>query len=69
MAEQCCVCDEKGENQCPNDATWQTWDQDQRYADTVNNYCDTHILDGLVENGYTVVCDAALLDNGLATGA
>lgn len=61
MPERCCVCDENGENQCSNEATWHTWDMDKPYHETHNDYCDEHVVDGLVPDGWTGVCAAELL--------
>ncbi len=61
MAEQCCVCDEKGENQCPNEAKWQTWDPTRRYDETFNDYCDDHLIDGMRESGRTTVWEIELV--------
>lgn len=58
MSEQCCICDERGENQCPNEAARQTWDV--AGMDTYNNYCDEHLIDGMHESGRTVVWELRL---------
>lgn len=61
MAEQCCVCDEHGENQCPKEAVWYAWDlAGERYYDTDNYYCDEHVNTALVPGGRTEVWDIKL---------
>ena len=56
MTERCCVCDEQGEDQCPNEATWYAWDAREPWHGSFFCYCAEHLLsDGIDDTHVTKV--------------